>query len=506
MDDFLTRYPFMASPLHLMSAHHADTYLKTPPHLYALNRELIKFHLADGGTWLGVNMPRRCAKTEIASIGFAAWELLSRPDTQILIVGHAETFAIEQIGRPIRDIVERFGPKIGVNIRADVKAAGSWKIEGREGGVKCFGPAKGGVGYEAKIYIIDDLIADIEDAFSPDQSEKHWRFFMGTVYGLLTNQTKLLVVGTRWSKRDIFGRLAKFCASVEREFPIVRYPAIAPKEDIDPDTGLDPIGRKEGETLWPERVSLSHVLGAKKLMGPFWNGYYQQVPIEKEEALFKVWEWPTFRIDGHLYVLVQKGVPRPIPQSHVPIFVTVDWAYSEKKKADRTCILTLGLLPDGGIMVLNCIANRFGVEKGPAMLATVCQAVHPFVVGMEGHTAMVLECRRHPQIPEPRQLQVRSKTKLLRAAPAIDMGGSDDDGRPHKIWLPEDAPWLDDFKAEVGDFTGIDDAHDDIVDALAWACQLAQEFRGTGSGSGEPEILTPAPQRFPSTPYMGGLT
>ncbi len=99
----------------------------------------------------------------------------------------------------------------------------------------------------------------------------------------------------------------------------------------------------------------------------------------------------------------------------------------------------------------------------------------------------------------------RSKAKLVRAVSAIEMGNA------RRLWLPENpAPpparqWLDDLKEEVGAFTGVDDDKDDIVDALAWACQLALEFRGAGSGCDEPSVLTPAPERFPTMPYMGGL-
>ena len=36
-----------------------------------------------------------------------------------------------------------------------------------------------------------------------------------------------------------------------------------------------------------------------------------------------------------------------------------------------------------------------------------------------------------------------------------------------RVLVPEGAPWLDAFLGELADFTGMDDAHDDQVDALA---------------------------------------
>jgi predicted phage terminase large subunit-like protein len=498
--DFLTQFPFMASPLHLMAMHRGDLYLKTPAHLYDLNRRLLEFYRAPGGSWIGVNMPRRCGKTETATIGLSAWSLLGNPDLPILAVGHSEDFAISKIGRPVREIIDRFGPTLGRKIRQDVKAAGEWKMDGAEGGLTCFGPSKGGVGYEAGLYIIDDLIADIEDAFSPGESEKHWRFFMGTIYGLLTNQTKLLVVGTRWSRRDIFGRLTQFAKEIDHPFPIVRYPALAVERDIDPETGKDQLGREIGEPLWPERVSLAHILGAKKRFGPFWNAHYQQSPVEEEDSLLKPHSWPLWQDAGHTYRLTRSlpdggGEMSRVMKDQIAVMIAVDWAYREKKKADRTAIIVFGLLPDGAIMILNCIAKRFSVEQGPKELARICSEIrqtygHLSALGMEGHPAMALECRRYPGIPEPMQFKPGSIPKVVRAMGAIEMGNA---GR---IFLPDEhRPWLDDFRDELGAFTGVDDDHDDQVDALAWACRLATDLRGAGRGCDEPVVLIDAPQR-----------
>jgi predicted phage terminase large subunit-like protein len=62
-----------------------------------------------------------------------------------------------------------------------------------------------------------------------------------------------------------------------------------------------------------------------------------------------------------------------------------------------------------------------------------------------------------------------------------------------KVLVPRSAPWLEAFIAEVCGFTGIDDDHDDQVDALAAAFDVLNERVPTFSGI--PEVLRP---RFPT--------
>jgi hypothetical protein len=498
--EIVLRWPFLASPVHLMQCYRGSAYLPTPKHLWRLNQELVEFFNGPGGEWFVCNMPFRHGKSEISSIGFPAWVILWKPDTRIMICGHGTEFARDRYGAEVKKAIEMFGPELGIKLRADSKAKGRWNIDGKQGGMACFGPEAGGLGYPADLYIIDDLIASIEDAMAPGTSDKHFDFWWGTVFSRMERQSKMALVGTRWGGRDIFARVMDLARKSGKPFRHIRFPALAREGDIDRNTGVDMLGRKTGEPLWPEHVSPEHLEIARKHKGPLFQAAWQQSPTEEEHSLFRPSEWPTYKDMGHAWGLRGAAGMAMLSKQNVSVLVTVDWAYSEKKKADRTAIPVCGLLPNGDLLILNCITGRFAVEQGPAKLAEVCMSARPAVVGMEGHHAMLLECRKYPAIPQPRQLQPRSKAKLVRAVGAIEMGNA------RRLWLPEDdPPWLDDFKEELGAFTGVDDDKDDIVDALAWACQLAQEFRGASSGCSDPEVLTPAPARFPTTPYMGGL-
>ena len=54
------------------------------------------------------------------------------------------------------------------------------------------------------------------------------------------------------------------------------------------------------------------------------------------------------------------------------------------------------------------------------------------------------------------------------------------------------------FIDNVSSFTGIDDEHDDVPDALGIVGRLADELKGDGRPEPEPELLTPARDLFGS--------
>ena len=89
--------------------------------------------------------------------------------------------------------------------------------------------------------------------------------------------------------------------------------------------------------------------------------------------------------------------------------------------------------------------------------------------------ALVKEARKTGGIPTVKLLETLNRSKLVRATPAINRacGG--------QLYVPEEAPWLDEFLAELVQFTGDErqDAHDDQVDALAYGV-ICLDQTGTG--------------------------
>jgi hypothetical protein len=80
------------------------------------------------------------------------------------------------------------------------------------------------------------------------------------------------------------------------------------------------------------------------------------------------------------------------------------------------------------------------------------------------------------------ELSHEGKKKLSRAQKAIIMASQ------RRLWLPADAPWVDEYVAELGMFTGDEkvDSYTDQVDATAYCCGKQGLFAGTGE---LPEVI-----------------
>jgi hypothetical protein len=91
---------------------------------------------------------------------------------------------------------------------------------------------------------------------------------------------------------------------------------------------------------------------------------------------------------------------------------------------------------------------------------------------------------RYPRMPTIMPLSHHGKSKLFRATNAIIMA---EQGR---LYLPEQAAWLDDFESECTVFVGDDaiDVFTDQVDVLAYAA-LHMQRHGLMAHAGLPMVL-----------------
>jgi predicted phage terminase large subunit-like protein len=200
-------------------------------------------------------------------------------------------------------------------------------------------------------------------------------------------------------------------------------------------------------------------------------------------GLFSPDLWPLYQDLGDAYSVPKAGGGRQVfHKAQVITFVVVDWATSEKKTADPSCFGLFGLLPDGRLLVLEVIAERWNLERVVPELAKCCGRWKPSLVCAESNVfqaALANECRRHAEIPEVRRLSHEGRSKLQRALPAVTLG---ENGR---ILLPEkSAAWVGPYCSELAAFAGADDGRDDRVDVTAYASQQANSLRGPATRGG----------------------
>lgn len=171
-------------------------------------------------------------------------------------------------------------------------------------------------------------------------------------------------------------------------------------------------------------------------------------------------------------------------------FLTVDPAASIADTADYTVISAWGLTRSGDLLWLDCLRGRWEVPDIPTQIVPLFERHRCTEVAIEGggtQKGIVQLCQRHPRLgfTVVRELSPEGKDKLVRATPALNLAAAG------KLFLPASSPaWLDEALGELLRFTGDpkQDAHDDVIDTLAYAALVARGYSDGQSQSFSPYV------------------
>lgn len=234
-----------------------------------------------------VEEPPRHGKSELCSHYFPAWTLGARPDWRVILASYEADFAASW-GRKVRNTISEYGKYFGISLDPSSTSASRWDLKGKKGGMITAGVRGAITGRGGNLLIIDDPVKNSEEAQSEVYREKSWEWYKGTFRTRLEPNGVILVIGTRWHEDDLIGRILAHQADSEigGKFLRVRLPALTEEPDEEfPEQ--DPLGREEGEALFPERYSRDDLLLIQDDVGPYvWAALYQQRPAPKEGALF----------------------------------------------------------------------------------------------------------------------------------------------------------------------------------------------------------------------------
>ena len=255
-------------------------------------------HQASGATEPYLLMcfaPPRHGKSEYWSKYVPAWYLGRFPSHQVMICSHTATLAARFSGAA-RDLLLEHGPAdFGVKINPMSAARALWTVAGHGGEMFTSGIGGGPSGWGAHLLVIDDPIKNAEVATSPTYRDKHWQWWLSTAMNRIYKNSIVVVMQTRWHEDDLSGRMLKQSEETGQKWRVLSYPAIAEQDD--------PLGRAEGEPLWPAQFPLSRLHSIQQNATPYWWGaQYQQHPGSygelcwPEEYFEDIWaeehEWP----------------------------------------------------------------------------------------------------------------------------------------------------------------------------------------------------------------------
>ena len=268
-----------------------------------------------------VNMPPRHTKSEFASHLFPAFFMGRHPKAKLIQTTHTGELSI-RFGRKTKNLVEseeyaKVFPE--VTLTADSKAAGRW--ESNHGG-EYFAAGVGGAitGRGADLLVIDDPHSE-QDALSPTVLDGHYEWYTSGPRQRLQPGGAIVLVMTRWSVKDLTGRLleAQGKDSMADQWEIVEFPAVL-----------------KDKPMWGNFWDMDGLMKVKASI-PLtkWNAQWMQAPTSEEGALIKREWWQKWEGDK--------------PPNLEFIIQSYDTAFSSKETADYSAITTWGIFdPENG--------------------------------------------------------------------------------------------------------------------------------------------------------------
>ena len=455
------------------------------PHLVAISNLLVEAWRTPDSR-VAINVPFQHGKSWLGSAYFPAWVLLLWPETRIALASYHDGYAASW-GAKVRDIVRKYGPDLGIEIRTDTDAKGEWVIDGYGGGMVCKGRGGALVGRPADLLILDDLIKDAEEAQSPTILEGIWDWYQTVAYSRLGPTAPVIGIGTRWGPDDIFGKWIKEAKAGGEEFTFINFPAIAEEGDV--------LGRLPGEALCPERVPLKRLLTTQKNRPRWFKACWQGKPVETEGLHFQPREWPTYTDVGDAWRIKTGLQWHNYRKVDCTILHGVDWAQSGKKQSNKTAVVTAAITYDGKVLILSVLNKHLRYEDNAPALSDICEGygeygdcdneagyvtnVQPMlqIVASDDDMlsdGMATDCRRYRAIPEIKRLPIRGKAKIVRAQAAIIRSQAGLFLMPHD---KEDQPWYEEYADQLSAFTGAEGAEDDMADATGILGRVADEFK-----------------------------
>ena len=421
----------------------------------------------EGGVYLVGERFVPTHNSEIVSRKFPAWALGRNPNTRLVGCSYSADLA-QQFSRSIQrtiddDCYKEVFPETQLNGGKQsgfIRNVDLFEVVGYGGFYKAVGVGGSLTGTPVDIGIIDDPVKDALEANSETYRNRVWEWYTDVFLTRLHNNSKQILIQTRWHADDLAGRL------LDREgdtWTVVSIPAIREDKLMADDP------REVGEALWEERHSLVRLREIEKRSPRTFAALYQQRPtieggnIVKSDWFRRVTQYDFDHIHGN-----------------EPMVFFIDTAYTDKSDNDPT-----------GIIATCKIGNDIYVAHGEKVLMRFPDLLRflPTYVKEHGYT-QASSVRIEPKAnglsvidqlrattglnvvatPSPHDSK---ETRLNAASPTIESG---------RVVLVDGA-WTEQFIDEVCGFPS--KPHDEYVDVLCYAIDYhSKDLRPNGKLGG----------------------
>ena len=403
-------------------------------------------------------------KSEFASYLLPAWFLGKFPHKKVIQTSHTAELAVG-FGRKVRNLVDTDAyhdifPDL--HLQSDSKAAGRWNTS-KQGDYFAIGVGGAVTGKGADLLIIDDPHSEQEAALAevnPEIYDKTYEWYTSGPRQRLQPGGSIIVVMTRWSKRDLTARVLE--AAAQRggeEWTVIEFPALLPS----------------GNPLWPEFWPLPELQALKdELPNSKWSAQYLQNPVSEASAIIKREWWQKW--------------PSDVPPDCEFTLMAWDTAFEKTQRADYSAQTTWGVfyqaddtgMQQANIILLNAFRERMEFPKLKQTAIRQYKEWEPDSVIVEKKASggpLIYEMRAMG-IPVQEFTPTRGNDKISRLNAIADIFAS---GR---VWAPNTS-WAEEVIEEVASFPA--GSHDDYTDTVSMALSRFRKGGYVGTQLDEPE-------------------
>jgi predicted phage terminase large subunit-like protein len=242
---------------------------------YAWNRYLsllITPKIIQGNARILLSAPPQHGKSEFFSNWLPTWFLHNFQDKKVILGTYGQDYA-NKWGAKVRENLTT-NPLIGIPMRRDT--ASKKKFMTAKGGQMMVAGVDGpATGEGAHLFIVDDPYKNPDEAMKPNHREHVMNWFLAVANTRLQSGGSIVVMHTRWNEDDLIGDLAK-----KEGWVYINLQAICE----DPES--DPLGRKLGQALCPERYTEAD-LAQKRIdvTDLFWFPMFQGSPTNMKGTI-----------------------------------------------------------------------------------------------------------------------------------------------------------------------------------------------------------------------------
>ena len=385
--------------------------LQTPPHVKQIAAIIERIARGDE-VRVVISMPPRHGKTETFLRAFA-W-LLTRDAHATMAYA---TYGAD-LARSKSRSARRYARDAGVTLANDSASMSEWRttVGGGLLATGAGGPLTGqGIN---TLLLVDDPVKNRQEAESALIRDRISDWFNDVAFTRLEPGASVAVVATRWHQDDLSGRL------IADGWEVLNLPASS----------------DDGVALWPERYDSDRLASIRAQVGEYtWASLYQGMPRPRGGAVFK---------DAFYYDTLPTDAYREA--------VGIDFAYTAKSHADYSVAIKGRAIGDN-LYITDVVRMQSELPAFGARLRAL--AANRYLARIGGTEKGVVQLLK-------RDLGLRLDTipattdKFAFAQPVAAAWNAG------HVLLPRDAPWVDELLTEILTFTGVNDPHDDIVDAL----------------------------------------